>query len=107
MKKILLVIAMIMAGISVDAQIKLSGVVKDSIGDPLEMANVIAIDTLSKKMSSYGFTDAKGNYKLDLKKNSVYSIKISYVGMKSADLVVVTKEAVSYTHLTLPTICSV
>jgi len=31
------------------AQIKLSGVVKDSIG-PLEMANVIALDTVSKKL---------------------------------------------------------
>jgi len=50
-----------------NAQIKLTGVVKDSIG-PIEMANVIALDTLSKKIVSYGFTDTNGQYKLDLQK---------------------------------------
>jgi hypothetical protein len=50
-----------------NAQIKLTGVVKDSIG-PLEMANVIALDTVSKRIVSYGFTDVNGQYKLDLKK---------------------------------------
>ncbi len=42
------------------AQVKLTGVVKDSIGEPLEMANVLAINKVTKKMASYGFTDAKG-----------------------------------------------
>lgn len=36
-----------------NAQIKLTGVVKDSIG-PLEMANVIALDTVSKELSLTG-----------------------------------------------------
>ena len=67
-----------------NAQIKLTGVVKDSIG-PLEMANVIALDTVAKKIVSYGFTDANGQYKLDLQKNTVYNIKISYIGLKSVD----------------------
>ena len=74
------------------AQIKLTGVVKDSIG-PLEMANVIALDTVSKKIVSYGFTDANGQYKLDLQKNTVYNIKISYIGLKSVDDYVKTLDA--------------
>ena len=36
-------------------------------------------------MASYGFTDSKGNYKLDLDKNGTFNVKISYVGMKSAN----------------------
>lgn len=60
------------------AQIKLSGVVKDSIG-PLEMANVIALDTVSKKIVSYGFTDANGQYKLDLQKNTVYNLSLIHI----------------------------
>ena len=75
------------------AQIKLSGIVKDSIGDPLEMANVVAIDTVAKRIASYGFTDAKGNYKLELRKNTVYNVRISYVGMQTANLVFKTGEA--------------
>ena len=74
-----------------NAQIKLTGVVKDSIG-PLEMANVIALDTVSKRIVSYGFTDANGLYKLDLKQNTVYNIKISYIGLKSVDEFIKTAE---------------
>ncbi len=72
------------------AQVKLTGVVKDSIGVPLEMANVLAINKTTKKMTSYGFTDIKGNYKLDLDKNSTFDIKISYIGMKTSEFVVTT-----------------
>ncbi|WP_296638401.1 TonB-dependent receptor [Polaribacter sp.] len=81
MKKLLL-IAIFMVSLSASGQIKYSGVVKDSIGEPLEMANVIALDTVAKRIASYGFTDAKGVFKLDLAKNTVYNIKISYVGFK-------------------------
>lgn len=81
MKKLLL-IAIFMVSWATSAQIKYSGVVKDSIGEPLEMANVIALDTVAKRIASYGFTDAKGVFKLDLAKNTVYNIKISYVGFK-------------------------
>lgn len=81
MKKLLL-IAIFMVSWATTTQIKYSGVVKDSIGEPLEMANVIALDTVAKRIASYGFTDAKGVFKLDLAKNTVYNIKISYVGFK-------------------------
>ncbi|MFY0630434.1 MAG: carboxypeptidase regulatory-like domain-containing protein [Flavobacteriaceae bacterium] len=91
MKKILLIAILMVSGVT-SAQIKLTGVVKDSIGDPLEMANVVAIDTIAKRIASYGFTDAKGNYKLDLKKNTIYNVRISYVGMRTADLVFKTGE---------------
>ena len=81
MKK-LLFIAIFLASWVSSAQIELKGVVKDSIGNPLEMANVIAIDTIAKRIASYGFTDGQGNFKLDLKKNTTYNIKISYVGFR-------------------------
>lgn len=64
------------------AQINLTGIVKDSIGAPLEMANVIALDTVAKRIASYGFTDANGSFKLELAKNTTYNIKISYIGFK-------------------------
>ena len=76
-----------------NAQINLKGVVKDSIGNPLEMANVIALDTVAKRIASYGFTDAQGNFKLDLMKNTVYNIKISYIGFKEISEFIQTKEA--------------
>ncbi len=74
------------------SQITMRGVVKDSIGTPLEMANVIAINKQTKKLDSYGFTDAQGNYKLNLKKNTSYSVKVSYIGKKTSQIEIATKE---------------
>ena len=92
MKKIIFLAIFMVSWVSM-AQINLRGVVKDSIGAPLEMANVIALDTVAKKIASFGFTDAKGNFKLDLKKNTVYNIKISYIGFKEISQFMTTKEA--------------
>ncbi len=91
MKKIILIAIFMVSWVST-AQINLKGVVKDSIGNPLEMANVIALDTVAKRIASYGFTDAQGNFKLDLKKNTVYNIKISYIGFKGISKFMMTKE---------------
>ena len=65
--KKILTLVIFMTTLIANAQIELSGVVKDSIG-PIEMANVIALDTVAKKIVSYGFTDVNGQYKLDLTK---------------------------------------
>jgi hypothetical protein len=81
MKKILFIAAFMTAAVA-SAQIEYTGIVKDSVGNPLEMANVIAIDTVAKKIASYGFTDSKGNFKLELKRNTTYNVKISYIGFK-------------------------
>ena len=89
--KKILTLVIFMTTLFTNAQIKLTGVVKDSIG-PLEMANVIALDTVAKKIVSYGFTDANGQYKLDLQKNTVYNIKISYIGLKSVDAFIKTTD---------------
>ena len=90
MKKTLLV-AFFLATWVTSAQIKYSGTVKDSIGIPLEMANVIAIDTVAKTIASYGFSDSKGFFKLNLKANTSYNIKISYIGFKTVSKFIKTK----------------
>jgi len=66
------------------AQVRVEGVIKDSIGSPLELANVIAINQETKILDSYGITNGQGRYKLDLKENSKYEIQVSYIGMKTA-----------------------
>lgn len=90
-KKIVALVILLTAWTSY-AQITMKGVVKDSIGTPLEMANVIAINKQTKKLDSYGFTDSKGNYKLNLNKNVSYTIKVSYVGKKTTELFLEIKE---------------
>ena len=91
MKKIVLIAIFLVSTIAL-SQIEYRGIVKDSLGFPLEMANVIALDTVAKRIASYGFTDAKGNFKLDLKINTTYNIKISYIGFKEISAFLKTKK---------------
>lgn len=74
------------------AQIKVEGVVKDSIGNPLELANVIAINQETKALDSYGITNDKGRYKLNLKSNATYKLQVSYIGMKTFEEIITTKD---------------
>ncbi|RNC84211.1 MAG: TonB-dependent receptor [Winogradskyella sp.] len=91
MKKIFTLLAMIVALTSY-SQIKLSGVVKDSIGQPLELANVIAINQATSALESYGITDSNGKYRLALGKNGKYKVQVTYIGMKTIDFILETKE---------------
>lgn len=74
------------------AQIKVEGVVKDSIGNPLELANVIAINQDTKALDSYGITNDKGRYKLNLKSNMSYKLQVSYIGKKTFEEVITTTD---------------
>lgn len=90
MKRIITIVLLLVASLSF-AQVKVEGVVKDSIGNPLELANVIAINQDTKALDSYGITNDQGRYKLDLKSNSKYNIQVSYIGMKSLTQAIETK----------------
>jgi hypothetical protein len=83
------------------SQVKLEGVVKDSLGNPLELANVIAINKATSALDSYGITNDKGKYRLDLKKNTVYSVQVSYIGMKSMTQAFETGESNATQNFTL------
>ncbi|MGB0455451.1 MAG: carboxypeptidase regulatory-like domain-containing protein [Flavobacteriaceae bacterium] len=83
------------------SQVKLEGFVKDSLGNPLELANVIAINKATSALDSYGITNDEGKYRLDLKKNTTYSIQVSYIGMKSMTQAFETGESNATQNFTL------
>ncbi len=64
-------------------EIKFTGVVKDSIGNALESANIIALDKDSNTLKSYSITNAKGEYKLVLDQGSSFTLKVSFIGFES------------------------
>lgn len=92
MKKILMLLCLVAAGNSF-AQIKMQGIVKDSIGAPLELANVIAINQETNGLESYAVTNDQGKYVLSLGKNGKYKLQVSYIGLKSHEEVISTTEA--------------
>jgi hypothetical protein len=85
-------VALLLATTCTFAQVKLQGVVKDSLQTPLELANVVAINQATSGLESYGITDANGNFKLQLGKNGSYKIQVSYIGMKTFEEVLNTDE---------------
>ena len=102
MKNIFIVLLLLIAAIS-SAQVTVKGIVKDSIGAPLELANVIAINKETKAMASYAITNDKGLFKLDLDKNTTYTVQVSYIGMKTVSQMISTKEVDMTKDYTLQT----
>ena len=106
MKKYITLIFLLSTSI-IFSQLKMSGKVTDSIGTPLELANIILIDSDSNTLETFAMSDNEGNYKLSLKKNNKYNLQVSYIGMATFSQTLNTGDndivTVSYTHLTLPT----
>lgn len=92
MKKLIFVVLLCIANTTF-AQIKFQGIVKDSINNPLELANVIAINQETSALESYAITNEKGSFLLNLSKNSTFKLQISYIGMKSFEETISTLEA--------------
>jgi hypothetical protein len=92
MKNQLLLITFLVIALTSQAQIVVEGVVKDSIGSPLELANVIAINKETKGLESYAITNDEGRFRLNLEKNRAYTIQVSYLGMKTFNEELTTSE---------------
>src|SRR5699024_1315756 len=68
--------------------ITVRGTFKDSIGDPLEFANVIATVQSSGETESYGITNHQGRYQLSLSKGNSYILKASFLGYQTEEKIV-------------------
>ena len=60
----------------------LLGTVKDSLGKPLQNANVIAKPLVEKQGLKFAIADHLGRYKLELEKEVPYEVRVSYLGYK-------------------------
>ena len=74
------------------AQINLEGIITDSLQSPLESASLVAINQKTKDLESYVLSDVNGKYKLKLSKNTKYNIQVSYIGLRTINDSISTKE---------------
>jgi hypothetical protein len=82
--QISLLVGLVFLCCNLNAQkVTVEGQILDSINNPLELANVIAINKNTNGIASYGITDAQGRYRLNLKKDSVYLLRASYLGFET------------------------
>lgn len=65
--------------------ITIRGTIKDSIGEPLEFANVIATIQSSGDTESYGITNHQGRYQLELSKGNSYVLRASFLGYETSE----------------------
>lgn len=82
-QQIVLALLIALPSIVFAQSITLRGVVKDSVGNPLELANIIATNSAEGTLESYGITDQSGRYKLQLTTGITYDLKVSYLGLQS------------------------
>jgi len=91
MNKILCFVAFLLTSVSFSQSVRFDGFIQDGEKNPLEMANIMAVNSATKAMDSYGITNDKGRFQLTLKPNTSYVVKISYLGMKSKEINLSTK----------------
>lgn len=82
----------LLIGLSAIGQtIRYEGAVKGADGAPLEMANVMAVNITTGAMDAYAITNDKGRFLLNLKPNTSYTVKVSFLGMKTREVMVTTQ----------------
>lgn len=81
--------------------VKLEGLITDSKTVGLEMANVMAVNKNTKAMDAYAITNDKGKFILNLKPNTSYVLKVSYLGMQNKELEIGTTSENSIKNIAL------
>jgi hypothetical protein len=85
-KKILVLLLIIVSTGSVIGQsITVRGAIKDSIGEPLELANVIASVPDSGTIEAYAISNYEGRYQLDLPVGATYILRASFLGYETQE----------------------
>lgn len=82
MKNIYFVVLFLVTTIGFSQNVKFEGVIKDTTGVALEMANIMAVNQATKAMDGYSITNDKGRFQISLNANSTYEVKVSYVGFQ-------------------------
>ncbi|MFV8270765.1 carboxypeptidase-like regulatory domain-containing protein [Flavobacterium sp. GT2N3] len=101
MKNTVLIALFLITSISFSQSVKLEGLITDSKIVGLEMANVMAVNKATKAMDAYAITNDKGKFVLNLKPNTSYSLKISYLGMQNKELEITTTSENSIKNIAL------
>ena len=74
-------------------QIKIKGIVSDSLEIPLQAASIVAINNTSNSLEAYALTDENGYYNLNVNESTTYKIQVSSIGLMTVnDIIEASKE---------------
>lgn len=66
--------------------ITLKGMVKDSLQNPLDMANVMAVNQDGQALDGFGITSPEGKFQFNVKANATYVIRVSFLGFTTKEV---------------------
>ncbi len=88
MKKIYLLGCFLIPTLFAFAQnIDFEGTITDEIGNPIMGANIVAVEKETQILDGFGISNESGFYRLTLKKETNYDVKISFIGLKEISFV--------------------
>ncbi|MFT4536998.1 MAG: hypothetical protein ACI9P5_004376 [Saprospiraceae bacterium] len=94
MKNFIFIVLLCLISIPLFAQnTSLEGIVTDSLNNPVELANVMAFYQKDSSVASFGITDRAGRYRLIVPQGEAYTLKSSFVGYKTFELIINVQEA--------------
>ncbi len=86
MKKLLPALLCLFSLAAFSQNVRYEGIIQDVGSHPLEMANIMAVNNETKAMDAYAITNDKGRFVLNLKANTTYTIRLSFLGMKNKEM---------------------
>ena len=92
MRFVKFILVLILLQNSYTQQITYSGKVSDTLQNPLQYANILAIPESKDLEITFAVTDANGNYMLRLAANQTYELTVSYLGYKTQVLQLTTTD---------------
>ena len=96
MLKRILLLSILIGGLSFQAQaqkVSFSGIVSDTLGIPLQFANVLAMDTVENTMAAFAVTNDRGAFRIRLKQDKIYKLTVSFVGFQPFEKVFKAKKS--------------
>tara|TARA_B100001094_G_scaffold107070_1_gene103079 strand:+ start:122 stop:2821 length:2700 start_codon:yes stop_codon:yes gene_type:complete len=85
MKKSILLILFFFSSF-VHSQVRFQGIISDSQGNTIMGANIIAVEKETKILDGFGISSDTGFFRVSLKKNTDYQVKISFIGFQQIEL---------------------
>lgn len=92
LKKTLFVSVFLSSILFYGQKINFSGVVRDSLQNPLATASLVAIDQKTNALDAYTITGEDGAFLLKLNANNKYKIQVSALGLQTLNEVLATEE---------------
>ena len=89
---LLIVLLSLFSTIAHAQNVTVTGSIKDSLQNPLEYANILAVPEAENADVRFAITNNKGVYELKLDSNQSYEVTVSYLGYVSKTINVDTKE---------------